>query len=663
MNAPVKPMRVSGVFALPDFTVPNRDATRFIIPIRFLTAPIDVVIPRSPNFNDGDEIEILMDGVAVGATYTIPNITDPDYRVPIAVADFPANGLDRTVILNYRYRDTFNLTEEDTVLNLPVRFDRLRPGANTLGPIDLTEDQRTGITAADFNGSGELPLAITPYLRIELEDTVQVWIGPDRDNQATGTWLPAMTPVTDKDNEIIVNVPRAALDALGDGERYFAYRVFDWAGNESVWANRVGTTVTLQGPALLAPVVPEFVNDGLIVWPEANPNVEVEIPAYANGAAAAGDVIQLRWGAQDLPPYTLTAADISNNPLTTILVPLAIVQQTGNGQVVVNYEMRRTNLPGARSPDANVQVDLSTPGGIDPNPGTPEHENLVAPSVQCGASPVNSITPPDFGLDATATIPRVGVDGTVIWANGDVVQVHWQSISNPQIGPVTVTVGNGAANLPVPIPFIGVIDQTQTGEFDVWYTVTRQLTPTPPPVMPAVGVTSISPIQRVRVTSPNALPGGATGLAMGVFPHANANNIIVPRLISPGVYDRDTVFRIPLAGVPNVAAGDTLTYRFVGHRVPARPRPPISLTPPNPLDPEIPESLVETPAGTAITLTPQDLSLGYHEVALPYLDLTDWICSNGATLNYSLTNSAGTVVAPARYTFFAVNPAGQACRI
>ncbi|HGM5582745.1 TPA: hypothetical protein ACKP22_004466 [Pseudomonas putida] len=655
MNAPVA-IKSVGVRSLPSFRVPERDEKRETVPVRYLENPVAVIVTRGPDFVAGDELKLTLDGNDIGTPFTIPNVTDDEYTLYIQVADLPPNGSDTKVILNYIYRDTFSGLEEPSPHKISVRFDRQPPGGRSLPPIAFTDEQRDGITDTDIK-NGVLPLSIDPYSLIATEDTLDIWIGTDPNDESSGVWFPKLGEVDDPAETTVANLPRAALVAQGDGRRYFAYRATDWAGNVSVWSWRTGINVGLQSPSLAAPVVPANA-DGLIVYPEANP-VVVEIPPYPGvGIPAVGDQLILSWGSQPLPPYSLLPGDIGNDPLATIKVPLDVVRRVGDGSVVVRYQMRRVGFDPASSPDVTVQVDLRTPGGVDPTPDDPIHGNLIVPALHCGSSPVNTIEPDDFGADARVVVPRLGVDGTVIWAVNDVVQLHYQSLSSPELPAVTVTAGNAGADIEIPVPYATVIDPTGTGTIKVWFTVTRMLPATPNPVP----VTVPSPVQEVQVASRDALPGGTAGLQMGVFPDANGDNVIIPRKVGTELV-RNTVFRIPLAGVSNIEISDNprLSYEFIGHRTVGRPARPVPTAPPAPLPDKIAES--KKASDKDIDLTAADLARGYYEVELPYVNLTDWICTGGATLNYTLINDAGRAVAPARWTYFAVNPPGQACRV
>ncbi|MDH0302807.1 MULTISPECIES: hypothetical protein [unclassified Pseudomonas] len=652
MNAPVNfalaKKRFGGrVLALPQLNVPVRDATRGIIPVKDLQADVEIKVPKSPDLRLGDFIRLYRDGDFFGTELELadPEFSDPlvtEFTLYYEVSDFPVNGADETVALDYGIYDPISEDGQPSGLPVNVRFDRRPAGGDELPPIAFTDDQLSGITESDLVND-ELPLAINPYLHGEAEDIIELWIGTAED-EASGTWLPTRFNVTNPRQPTPALLTRAELLALGDGRRYFAYRVTDWAGNVARISARVGIDVFLQLPALLAPLVPEA-DDGLVTYNDANPDVGVEIPDYPG--AAVGDIIRLTWGATTLPPYPLTAADVGNDPLTTLAVPFSVVQPEGDGTIVVSYRMERAGQPNTPSPTTTVEVNLSTPGGPnpDPDPDSPEHGNIRAPLIRCGSSPDNTILPPDYGSDAVAIISRPGVDNQPIWLIDDVIQLHWQSISDPELSPVTVTLVNEPANISIPIPFTEVIDVTGSGVFDVWFTVTRQLPATPNPVP----VTVRSPTQAVTVTAAGALPGDGNPLAQGDFPEANASNIITRARGIDG-----TTFRIPLSGVSNIQISQNprVSYDFVG------------IIAPNQNQPSPPFTTIEDSRLKMddVALTQQHLDAGYFEVDLPYA-LTYFICRNGAILDYSLANDIGRTHAIQRYVYFAMNQGGGGCSL
>ncbi|MGF6513628.1 hypothetical protein ABH912_001094 [Pseudomonas sp. BT76 TE3572] len=297
------------------------------------------------------------------------------------------------------------------------------------------------------------------------------------------------------------------------------------------------------GP-LKAPRVPAF-DDGLVTDADARIPVEVLIPTFNN--ALAGDEITVLWGSKRAAPVTLLDTDLPNDPIIGVKLLYALVESAGQGPIDVKYEFRRSTIIAKTSPVTPVVVDLSIPGGPDPDPETPENENL-RPNLVLGASKTpNVITPQDFELDATATLPWRDKTGNAYMVTGDIVQVFWGTQS---LAPYPVK-STDAADLVLPV-LQAIIALEGSGDVPVRYTVTRKLA-----TAPHEGV-SRSPVQNVSVLSAGDLPGGVGGLGPGVFTEANADNAIGRAVIEDG----STPLRI--TNYLNMKVEDKIELFFIG---------------------------------------------------------------------------------------------------
>lgn len=664
MNAPSKVKRVKSVprlFAVPDTPpeVPARDPVRGIIPISELEADLLVRVSNGPEFLDSLTIQLFVGNDFEDASYRRGDpielkgfdLSDPDLKFDLyyKVSEFPPQGEDVTESLNYVL---FDEDSGDFTPGVPIniRFDRKPAGGDELPPIAFTDDQLSGITNSDLDVNGDLNVLIDPYYLGEDGDVIEMWVGDAVDS---GSYLTPPFTITNPKLQMQVKYTRAQLEAAGDGQDlYFGYKVTDFAGNESQISNLIRIPVFINLPELDAPVVPEAA-DGLVTYNDANPSVTVEIPHY--DGAALDDGIVVIWAGARANRYRLTQEDIDRDPalpVASIEVPFALVAAGGNGTVVVSYEMDRANNPTTPSPGTDVPVNLTTPGGPDPDPDpeTPEHGNVKAPLIKVATSPDNTITPDDFGQPGTATIFRVGNDLKPIWLVGDVIQMHWGTVSSPQIASVAVTAANEGANIPVPIPFDDVIEAEGVGPIPTYFTITREL-PVPPPGSGTVPVTIKSAEQIVTVASSGALPGDGGQLRAAVFPEANARNII-----TKAVGSRGTTLRILLDGLTNIelASNPRVSYEFVGITSGDAGGPP---TPPgSPIE----DSRI---SGVDVPLTQADLDQGYFEVPLPYAK-TYYICRNGAKVNYSLANEVGRNSDHVEaFVRFAMNEAGGTCLV
>jgi hypothetical protein len=620
--------------------VPVNDPN-FGIKLTDLAADVVVKVPKSGDMKTSDSIRLYWNGVQYGDPLDLSGVdlSNPlitEFDLLIKMADFPAAGTDTRAPVDYEVYDTASEDGQLSGLPVTVRFDRQAPGGSHLPAIYFTPDQLTGITVADIV-DGLLTLKVDPYYDGATQDIIELWLGS---GPTTGSYLTPTIPVADPAVEQAVNIAQADLETLIDGPMTFGYRVTDWAGNVSALSELVTVNVFLRLPDLSAPLVPE--NDkGLITYTDAVDDVGVVIPQY-NGPAV-GDMLYVVWGGTTIDPYPVTSpVPQLPEPVATIAVPYTTVNAVGNGTVQVSYWLLRS---GNRidSPPTLVEVDLTTPGGGDPDPDptTPEHDNIKAPEVRCGTSPVNTISPTDYGQNATATIFRVGEDLDVIWAVDDVIQLQWGSINDPALlPPVTVIAGNQGANIPINVPFTDVIEAAGVGTISVSFTITRMLAGEVP-------VTVKSKVQSVDVVSSGALPGDGNPLAQGIFPEANASNIITRAAGTDG-----TTFRITLAGVTNIelAKNPTVSYDFVGVS---------SGDATNPGAPAIEASRVKA---DNVPLTQAQLTAGFVEVPLPYA-LTYNICRNGAILDYRLSNDSGTVNATQKFVRFAMNQGGGTCSL
>ncbi|MBJ9976275.1 hypothetical protein IAE35_20855 [Pseudomonas sp. S75] len=653
MNAPSKILASRqrsgiGIRQLQPMTIVGRDEKRTIVPISYLEQDLEIRIARA-EIHRNDFIQLVIDGQRVGEEFPVRELgfDDPavtEFVIQMPTSFFPAKGTDRILALDYFIEDLYTGEGDFAGLEVRTRFDQIAPGGKRPGQISLTPEQASGITEKDLQDD-KLLLEVNSYFGAEVDDTIEFWIG-SRTDEASGTWLGDQFTVIVPGEAPDAYITRTQLEAAGDGWRYLAYRLRDWAGNVSVMSSPIGVAIAVQLPTLFPAIVPEFEDDGLITYEDAYPDVEVRIPLYSG--AAAGDVIAITWGGIPVATYTLTDADVGGDPVAIIGVPYAVVKQAGNGTVDVAYEMRRPGQLPAEAAPTPVEVNLTTPGGPDPdpNPELPWHGNIQAPLIKCGASPDNTIESGDFGEDATATIFRLGVDGQPIWEVGDIIQLKWDNIEDPQLLPITITPQNEGADIVYPVPFDSVIEPTGAGEFNVSFKVTRYLPTSTGGTVPSH---ALSPTQIVTVSAGNRLPNDGEPLAPATFPERRESiNTLQYRLRRTG-----TFFRIPLAGVTNIelSKNPKVSYDFVGVVTPDGQETP----------PAGPHNFIEASRlpGVDIPLTQKNLDDGWIDVRLEYPTLLIRICRNGAFVNYSLKNDQGVPVhAGEGYVYVAMNEPG-----
>ncbi|AZL70531.1 hypothetical protein [Pseudomonas oryziphila] len=634
---------------LPAPTVPKLD--RGLIKIADLVNDLEVIIPTNAEFVDTLSVRLFIGDDPLDPDSVVSEVLQIALPVPdeltllFKTSKYPANGSDVTVKLDYFLYDAASEDGQTSIDPVQVRFDRRAAGGSQLPPIAFSDDQLSGITVADLNTDGDLEVLVDPYLYAELGDKIQMWLS-DSNAQDDTKYLSGSYEVDPASDPTEVKFLTNDFVTAGDGKPlYFAYRVTDYAGNVSPRSFVTRIPVYINLAALDAPLVPEA-DDGLVTFSDANTHVEVQIPTY--DGVADGDMITVIWEGRAQPAVPISNA--AGDPVLSVQVPLAEVAAGGyaSRSVNVSYNMAHGSDPVVSSPTTTIRVDLSGPGGIvDPDPGTPEHDNLRRAEVRVnqGSSPLNEILPGDFGKDATAVIRRQGEENTLIWQRGDVIQLYWGSTKLPNTK--TVDQSNEGANIDYPVPHAGVIETEGVGDIPVYYEITRQL----PGDKGPVPVTVKSPVQIVKVASVESLPGGPAALLPGVFPEANANNIITRANGLDG-----TPFRIPLAGVSNIelVKSPTLSYNFVGIQSGDATVPPT-----NP--PAAPIEATRLKADN-VPLTQQHLDQGYFEISMPYAHIR-LICRNGATLDYTLANQYGSKAAPQKFVRFALNVAGGSCPV
>lgn len=318
---------------------------------------------------------------------------------------------------------------------------------------------------------------------------------------------------------------QALLDKT-NGPALFSYAVMDKAGNEGgSLARSLDIQLRTFPSNLLPPLVP-LSDDGLIDDADARTPVRVDIQAFTS--AKDGDEIVVYWGNQTVGGNYLTTPDLANDPFIGIELLYQTIFDAGNGPIDVVYEVWRGGRLVGTSPPKQVIVDLTLAGNPDPNPETPEHENLLPPVVRGASGPPDNIIPPeDYVQDATAFIPWFAVDGSDYFADQDEIEFTWGSQTTLTITRTidpTDLAAKADLELTVPASTIGL---EGSNNIPVFYTVSRETS------VPPFRNVSLSPTEFVKVTGPSTLPGGGFVDAPS-FPLLNANQAIgLAQLIGP----------------------------------------------------------------------------------------------------------------------------------
>lgn len=615
------------------------------LPLAAMDAPLRVLVPFISQLAVDDAIILNWDDVDVIASRRSITAADlsPDtvYELLLPVANMTAEGIHK---LDYTTLEGIGENPAKAELPINITIDRSSPGTSHLGALEFEPGTADGVTAVDLDAQGKLKAIVPNWFQAEAGDKVIAWraagrLPPLTDYQQVPT---VSVDVPDPNAEVILLFDSTDLP---DGWQSFSYKVQDEVGNVNPnLAPGVALNILLgQAPAnLLAPVVPAFADDQLITWTDAQPGVDVEITGYDNPLET--DVVIVIWGSQEAAPAVVGSVPSPiPTPLLTITVDYEVVAAQGNGPVNVSYRVDRGGINFGPSPVTPVVVDLTTPGGVDPDPETPEHDNLKNLEVRSASGLVNDIPAGDYNSDGHVIIPRAGVDGSVVWVDGDVVQVYWQWAAPDsllQLPPHTITAQS--TDLDLPLLSAGIIDQTPTGTVDVWYTISRPLNAGTPPQF---GV-ALSKKTTVNVSSSADVPGGGTALPLPTFPEANDRNIINKASGADG-----TPVRVPLT-FSNFAAGNTLSLRFVGL---------FSYTDPTGeemVPPRGPNTLVEI---NDQVVTAADIAQGYYDFNLTEENLKV-ICQGGATALYTADNGVAPASSAKQFVIISV-VATDYCRI
>jgi len=481
----------------------------------------------------------------------------------------------------------------------------------------------TVITEADLNASGELETFAADYYDMKVGDLVTPWIGLA---DGTGEYLDVQAETVDvgevATQQVHLFFPRTALEKYGDGPVAFSYKIKDFAGNETAdhALAEVREVLLESAPgARLPPIVPANA-DGLITDDDARVPVVIQIPHYDN--ALPGDEITVHWGSTNLGTVALAPGEESLDPMKEIPITYAEIlaqspgANSGPVSVDVSYTVKRGATVFPTSGTTPVRVDLSIPGGPDPDPETPENENLKMPDVKSASSTAdpatwNVIPPADYGRNITIIIPWQTEDTAQVFRVNDTLRAYWGEIATPVLNILITTVPT--ADTPYTIT-AGVIAPDPLGNRPVWYTVTRALSTNPHIT------TAKSKVQTVLVQSNIGSPGDGNPLAPPDFPEAVRAGSIYYIDRARGL--DGTPVRCPLTDT-NIAAGDLIRLTFTGYStLDGTGTPVITFSAPNRqiTGPEFAarEAIIDIPTETMRR-----------------------ICYGSATATYAVTNSTG----------------------
>lgn len=487
--------------------MPLADPIDGLLTLEDLEQPIIATLVAWDEALPGDKYQLIWNNVPIGAEKTIGDADVPG--TPLTL-DVPA-----TLLLNdgryqvaYRARNVGGGSGNTSASN-PLIVDRTPPGGSLLAGMLFPSVVSDGVlTSAELTALGDVLTAEVPgYVGMAWGDHIQTFWGDKAGPEHTVVEAEVTL------DRVMIDFTRAFLESLGDVSEPVYYIVTDRAGNVSIKSLEKTFSLFLQ------PIPEDFpaplcaqADDGVIDDADARATVAVAIPQYS-GDVRGGDKITLYWGAIALPEVEVLAGDVTEDPIFSINVRYPTIASSGDGQRPLRYEVRRNNVLIGSSLELAVNVNLQLAGPQDPDPETPENENLDLPIIRgTSGNPNNDdnvIDEDDFLLEAKAIIGWK--DEFVI---SDVIHLFWGSQPTPVDFPIKSTdMGN---DLVITVPNQLMADQGTGEDIKVYYTVTHAGNPN----------TSRSFAQSVSVKSLGDLPGGVDGLAGPVFTQANQYNAI-----------------------------------------------------------------------------------------------------------------------------------------
>lgn len=445
--------------------------------------------------------------------------------------------------LSYRITRTGNSTES---LTKRITVDRTPPNENQRPAAAQFPDELVGVITDEYlTQHGEVQVKVPSYLGMRAFDkAVFYWSEfdplPD-DHPAAGEHRFSTEEIENR--RLILTMGEADIRTSGGGIRYFYYRLYDLAGNESAvsYASPIQVNLVPAPANLPPPRVPLSVR-GLIDREHAREGaagqlgVTVEIDAYDN--AETSHFIEIDWDGQILNELPVDPAAF---PLQAY-VPWAALVANGLGPatVSVTYRVRYGASYSNPSPTASAPVDFTIAGQDHAMAPALLNPDLTKLEVRGAVSDLpNELTAQDEGLDARVLLP--------LFENprpGEFLEIFWGAVTEPadryqvQVGDV------GGQPLELSVPWRIIEQDKNNTALPVFYVtdngVNQQLAPTT-----AVRVV-VEPI---------------TGLPAPGIPQADTSGYLNCSTMPP-IWEGVT---IRVEGNDNFAEGDTVEVAWLGH--------------------------------------------------------------------------------------------------
>ncbi|MBD8605200.1 hypothetical protein IFT80_21430 [Pseudomonas sp. CFBP 8771] len=540
-----------------------------LIPASKNNSPFKISIPNHTSIVDGDLVRLILDNVPI--------------NVPAVDAAEVGNGYIRefdATLAHGVHQVTYELEDGGgNVIRgnppIPLRIDREAPGGTLMPSLIFAQDVVDGGVTLDklvagTSGGLVLKTLLPDYYGMEDGDIVK----PFYRAVSGGSELLIVSaqkevPVGGAGEDLELEIPLAALQAMNDGKRYFGYTLTDVAGNVSRGRAEDSAVIVLVSSApvdgdLDLPDIALFSDDDLISEADARTPVHVKIPEIPK--SADGDEVIFYLGTSSTSRLRISTADLGKPFVLEFDLPFDFVANgggTGSPQRYTAegyYEIYRGAVKMATSGANPVLVDITIPAGPDPDPNTPENDLLRVVTVEADSGAVDFIDDADLQKDAKVIVPFYAdntatppVDSEYLLAN-DVITVYWggTALANRK----TVLAGDIASKIPLVITATSAEMKAKgPGIKAVHYTVARATSGTPS----ATNV-ALSFAKDVQVISQDLLPGGPGGLPAGEFTERRqAQNSLNKAQLQDG-----TPFRV-LLDYDNVAEGDEISLTLQGY--------------------------------------------------------------------------------------------------
>ncbi|QJQ19760.1 hypothetical protein HG549_07305 [Pseudomonas sp. SK] len=528
--------------------------------------------------------------------------------------------------LSYRITRTNNTTPSVDKL---VTVDRAPPNEGQRLTAAIFPDELVGIITDEYlTQHGEVQLRVPSYLgMVEFDEAVFYWSEFDP--------LPDGHPVAGEhrfskeeiDNRrLFLAMGEADIRASGGGTRYFYYRLYDLAGNESAVSYASPIQVNLvPAPAKLPPPRIPLSIRGLIDREHAREGaaeqrgVTVEIDAYDN--AEASHFIEVDWGGQRLSEFPVDPAAF---PLSAYVPwPALVANGLGPDAVSVSYRVRYGANYSAPSPVATAPFDFTIAGQDHAMAPALLNTDLAKLEVRGAVSDLpNELTAQDEGENARVLLPLF--DDPL---PGEYLEIFWGTVVEPadryDVKPGDV----GGQLLELSVPWRIIEQDKNNTALPVFYVtdngVNQQLAPTT-----AVRVV-VEPI---------------TGLPAPDIPQADTSGYLNCSTMPP-IWEGVT---IRVEGNDNFAEGDTVEVAWLGHEDLGGLRP-----------------IPSTAFSASRFLSKDEAENGFEVTVLPYdVHIEPMEKEASAIISYELTKLAGGYGKSQRALFYIDRtlPSGEICK-